>query len=71
MDRQSAVHAIYAESLVFESNFGLAGGPAADSGSEFTRRAQSIPAEGAATCSSGKTVGALEALISHHLWPGF
>ena len=43
-----AVHAVVAESLVFESNFGLAAVPATNSGNEAVKRAQWIPAWSAA-----------------------
>ena len=43
MEKRSEVHAVYAESLVFESNFGLAEGLASGSGDEVSKRAQSIP----------------------------
>ena len=48
MEKRSIVGAVYAESLVFESSFGFAEGPATGSSSEATRRATSIPAASAA-----------------------
>lgn len=48
MEKRSAVDAVYAESLVFESNFGLAGVPATNPGVEVVKRAQGIPAWSAA-----------------------
>jgi hypothetical protein len=48
MEKRSAVHAVYAESLVFESNFGLAGGPAPTSSNEANKHARPIPAWSAA-----------------------
>jgi hypothetical protein len=44
MEKRSIVGAVYAESLVFESSFGFAEGPATGSSSEVTRRAPSISA---------------------------
>jgi len=52
MEKRSAIHAVYAESLVFESNFGSAEAPATGSGNQVTERAQSIPAGGSAAYSS-------------------
>ena len=49
MEKRSAVLAVYAESLVFESNFGSA---KERTTSEVTKRVQSILAEGAAALSS-------------------
>jgi hypothetical protein len=48
MEKRSIVHAVYAESLVFESNFGRAAVAATDPSNELTERAQSIPASSAA-----------------------
>lgn len=48
MEKRSTVHAVYAESLVFESNFGLAAVPAINSSKEVTERAKWIPAWSAA-----------------------
>lgn len=44
MEKRNTVQAVYAESLVFESNFGLAAVPATDSSKEVAKRAQWIPA---------------------------
>ncbi len=72
MGQRSEVHAVYVESLVFESNFGSEG-LTANSSNEVTRRAQSVPAGDATALSSenARTVGALQSMISHHVWPGF
>lgn len=48
MEKRSTVDAVYAESLVFESNFGLAAVPATDSIKEVAERTQWIPAWSAA-----------------------
>jgi hypothetical protein len=48
MEKRSAIHAVYAESLVFESNFGLAAVPATDSSDETSKRARPIPTSSAA-----------------------
>ena len=48
MEKRNIVHAVVAESLVFESNFGLAAVPATNSGNEAVKRAQWIPAWSAA-----------------------
>jgi hypothetical protein len=49
MDKRSTVHAVYAEGLVFESNFGgLTVGPAIEQGPEVVKRPQWIPAWSAA-----------------------
>ncbi len=48
MEKRSIVGAVYAESLVFESGFGFAEGPATGSSSEVPRRTPSIPAGSAA-----------------------
>ena len=48
MEKRSTVHAVYAEGLVFESNFGMAESPATNSSNEVTERVQSIPAWNAA-----------------------
>ena len=57
MEKRSAVDAFVAESLVFESNFGGADAPAADTSKEAAKRAQSIPAWSAAAlaCEGIKT----------------
>jgi hypothetical protein len=44
MEKRDAVHAVYAESLVFETNFGVAENLAVQPGSEVTKRPQWIPA---------------------------
>ena len=49
MEKRSAVLAVYAESLVFESNFGAAKEPATK---EVTKRVPSILAGGAAALAS-------------------
>jgi hypothetical protein len=48
MEKRSTVHAVVAESLVFESNFGGAEVPATGSSHEIAKRAQLIPAWSAA-----------------------
>ena len=49
MEKRSTVQAVYAESLVFESNFGgLAVGLAVEQGPEVVKRPQWIPAWNAA-----------------------
>jgi hypothetical protein len=48
MEKRSAVQAVYAESLVFESNFGKVTVPAIDPGNEVIEPAQSIPASATA-----------------------
>ena len=48
MEKRNIVHAVIAESLVFESNFGLATVPATNSGNEVVKRTQWIPAWSAA-----------------------
>jgi hypothetical protein len=48
MEKPSTVQAVYAEGLVFESNFGMAESPATNSSNEGNERAQSIPAWSAA-----------------------
>ena len=49
MEKRSTVQAVYAESLVFESNFGgLAVGLAVEQGPEVVKRPQWIPAWSAA-----------------------
>ena len=57
MEKRSTVYAVVAESLVFESNFGGADAPAADTSKEAAKRAQSIPAWSAAAlaCEGIKT----------------
>ena len=48
MEKRNIVHAVIAENLVFESNFGLAAVPATNSGNEVVKRTQWIPAWSAA-----------------------
>ena len=48
MDKRSPVDAVYAESLVFESNFGSVAVPVTVPGNEVIGRAQWIPAWSAA-----------------------
>ncbi|WP_079564631.1 hypothetical protein [Bradyrhizobium erythrophlei] len=57
MEKRSTVDAVVAESLVFESNFGGAEGPAADASKQAAERPQSIPAWSAAAlaCETIKT----------------
>jgi hypothetical protein len=52
MEKRSVVHAVYAESLVFESNFGRVAVPEINPGNEAIERAQSSPASGAAVVTS-------------------
>lgn len=49
MEKRSTIHAVYAESLVFESSFGPAAVPATNPSSEAVKRAQWIPAWSAVT----------------------
>jgi hypothetical protein len=49
MEKRNAVHAVYAESLVFETNFGVAENLVVQPASEVTKRPQWIPAWSAAT----------------------
>jgi hypothetical protein len=57
MEKRSSVHAVAAESLVFESSFGGADAQATHSGREAVKRVQSIPAWSAAAlaCETIKT----------------
>ena len=57
MEKRNIVDAVVAESLVFESNFGGAEGPATRSSHEVAKRAQAIPAWSAAAlaCETIKT----------------
>ena len=57
MEKRNAVDAVVAESLVFESNFGGAEGQRPGTSQEFVKRAQTIPAWGAAAlaCETIKT----------------
>jgi hypothetical protein len=48
MEKRSSVGAVYAESLVFETNLALAVVPATNPGNEVIKRAQWIPAWSAA-----------------------
>ena len=48
MEKRSTIHAAYAESLVFESNFGPAVGLAIEQRPEVVKRPQWIPAWSAA-----------------------
>ena len=48
MEKRSTVHAVYAESLVFESNFGQVVGLAMEPSTEVVKRPQWIPAWSAA-----------------------
>ena len=48
MEKRNAVHAVYAESLVFETNFGLAQVQATPASSEVAKPAQFIAAWSAA-----------------------
>ena len=48
MEKANTVHAVVAESLVFESNFGGVEGTAIHSSHEAAKRPQSIPAWSAA-----------------------
>ena len=52
MEKRSIVHAVYAESLVFESNFGRAAVPAINPDNERIERAKSVPASGAGAVTS-------------------
>jgi hypothetical protein len=68
MEKRSTVLAVYAESLVFESNFGST---TTNLGDEVAKRAQSIPAKDATDLSSGnaRTSGATP--MSEQVWPIF
>ena len=70
MEKRNEIHAVYAESLVFGSNFGLADGFASGSGDEVGKRAQSIPAA-AYDPESRSRPGATRLLIGAQFWPGF
>jgi hypothetical protein len=48
MEKRSLVDAVYAESLVFESNFGRGAVPATIPGNEVIKRTRRIPAWSAA-----------------------
>jgi hypothetical protein len=48
MEKRSTIHAVYAESLVFESNFRPVVGEAIEQGPEVVKRPQWIPAWSAA-----------------------
>jgi hypothetical protein len=52
MEKRSIVHAVYAESLVFESNFGRVAVPEINPGDEVIERAQSVPISSAAAVTS-------------------
>ena len=52
MDKRSSVSAVYAESLVFESNFGRVAVPAIDPGGAVIEPAQSVAASSATTVTS-------------------
>ena len=54
MEKRSIVHAVYAESLVFESNFGGAAVPGINPDNEVIERARSVPAPSAAAVTSEK-----------------
>jgi hypothetical protein len=71
MDKRSEVHAVYAESLVFESNFGRVEGLATDSGHAVTKRAQPMAAAGAVADENAGTRRTLRSLINDQVWPGF
>lgn len=67
MEKRSTVHAVYAESLVFESNFGLAAVPATNSSKEVTERVKWIPAWSAAAlaCENIRTNDTTKSPIVH------
>jgi hypothetical protein len=52
MEKRSIVHAVYAESLVFESNFGGAAVPGINPDNEVIARVQSVPAPSTAAVTS-------------------
>jgi hypothetical protein len=52
MEKRSIVHAVYAESLVFESNFGGAAVPGISPDNEVNERVQSVPAPSATAVTS-------------------
>jgi hypothetical protein len=52
MEKRSIVHAVYAESLVFESNFGRVAVPEINPGNDVIERAHSVPASSAAAVTS-------------------
>lgn len=66
MEKRSAVDAVQAESLVFESNFGF-------TAEEVTERARSIPAGGATASASenARRIGAMKSPISIKCGPDF
>jgi hypothetical protein len=70
MEKRSEVHAVYAESLVFESNFGRADGLTTGSGDEASKRARSIP-ETTYDAENTSSRGATRLLIGDQFWPGF
>lgn len=67
MEKRSIVHAVYAESLVFESNFGGVTVPAIDRDNEAIQPAQSLPRSKATatTSENGRTNDATAAPILH------
>ncbi len=67
MDKRSTVDAVYAECLVFESNFGSAVVPAADPSNSVVKRAQWIPAWSAAAlaCESVVTSDTTTSQMTH------
>ena len=73
MEQGSTVHAVYAESLVFESNFGSTERLTTNSSDEAAKRAEFDPAGGAAalTSENARTSGTRKWAISDQVWPGF
>ncbi len=67
MEKRITVQAVYAEGLVFESNFGMAESPATNSCNEVRERVQSIPAWSAAalTWENAGTRGTTAAPTTH------
>ena len=67
MDKRSTLQAVYAESLVFESNFGPAAVTATHPGSDVAKRAQWIPAWSAAAlaCESVGTSDTTTLPVTH------
>ncbi len=70
MEKRNEVRAVYAESLVFGSNFGLAEGLATGLDDEVSKRAPSIP-EAACDAEKSSAGGAKMLLIGDPFWPAY
>ena len=68
MVKRDAVLAVYAESVVFESNFGSQKGPATDFGDKVVQRAQSSSAADPADQNAGASSATL---LSDQVWSIF